>query len=40
MDIIERFRAAKMRVLGEEEASSGFSVYAERAIHKTVKFYK
>lgn len=39
MDIVERFRAAKMRVLSEEKTSSGFSVYAERAIHKTVKLY-
>ncbi len=39
MDISERFRAARMRVLSEEKTSRGFSVYAERAIHKTVKLY-
>lgn len=39
MDNLERFSIAKSRVLSEETTSCGFTVYQERAIHKTVKLY-
>ena len=34
-----RFAEAARRVAMEEKISDGFSVYAERAVHKTVKLY-
>ncbi len=37
--MLERFALAKARVISEEMLSEGFSVYQERAIHKTVKLY-
>lgn len=39
MDNPERFSMAKARVLSEETTSCGFTVYRERAIHKTAKLY-
>ncbi len=35
----KRFFDARERVLLEEEISHGFSIYKERAVHKTVKLY-
>lgn len=39
MDSLERFSLAKARMLSEEAISEGFTVYQEKAIHKTVKLY-